>query len=121
MGKQGETPLHLAAERGELKAIQLLVELGAGLNIANGKGDSPLILVCRRGAALAAKFLVEQRADAEVCTKLGDTPVQIAQRFGFQETVQALCSAGAPLRSGTPGRVRNDRSDSPMCRPQMSP
>merc|ERR1712176_1064106 len=112
VNEQGETPLHLAAEGAEvpgaeLPAVKLLVELGANLNITNGKGDSPLMLVCRRGAAQTAKYLVDQRADAEACTKLGDTPLQIAQRLGFQETVLALCTAGASLRSGTPSRCRS--------------
>ncbi|CAE7038314.1 Rai14 [Symbiodinium sp. CCMP2592] len=110
---QGATPLHVAAEQAQLEAVQLLVELGAELNVRNGAGETPLMLVCRKGHAQAAKFLLEMRADAEAGTKLGDTPLQIAQRLGFQETVHALCSAGAPLRPGTPSRAR-PRSPSPL-------
>lgn len=118
----GETPLHLTVEVGEVPPARLLIELGAELNVRSNRGDTPLILACRKGAAEVAKLLVEQRADAEVCTKLGDTPVQIAQRAGFHDTVQALCSAGAPLRSGTPRRARGvDRSDSPLRCPRVSP
>ncbi|CAL1134840.1 unnamed protein product [Cladocopium goreaui] len=108
---QNSTPLHIAAEGTQIPAMKLLVELGADLNVRNGAGETPLILVCRRGHAEAAKFLLEMRADAEAGTKLGDTPLQIAQRLGFQDTVHALCSAGAPLRPGTPSRAR---SASPM-------
>eukprot|EP00933_Yihiella_yeosuensis_P009030 TRINITY_DN114801_c0_g1_i1.p1 TRINITY_DN114801_c0_g1~~TRINITY_DN114801_c0_g1_i1.p1 ORF type:complete len:422 (-),score=84.58 TRINITY_DN114801_c0_g1_i1:143-1408(-) len=104
---QGETPLHLAAEAADFSSVRLLVELGADLNISNGRGESPLMLVCRKGAAKAAKFLLEMKADAEAQTKLGDTPLQIAQRLGFQDTVLALCQAGAPLRPGTPNRGRS--------------
>lgn len=110
---RGETPLHIAAEVADLPAAKLLVELGANLNMANGRGETPLMLVCRRGAAQTAKYLVEMRADAEACTKLGDTPLQIAQRLGHQDTVLALCMAGAPLRSGTPSR---SRGGSPLAR-----
>jgi len=108
---QGATPLHVASEGTQILAMKLLVELGADLNVRNGTGETPLILVCRRGHAEAAKFLLEMRADPEAGTKLGDTPLQIAQRLGFQDTVHALCSAGAPLRPGTPSRAR---SASPM-------
>ncbi|CAE8666049.1 unnamed protein product [Polarella glacialis] len=111
VNEQGDTPLHVAAEAAELPTLKLLVELGANVNLSNGRGESPLILVCRRGAAQAASFLLDMRADAEACTKLGDTPLQIAQRLGFQDTVLALCTAGAQLRPGTPSRAR---SGSPM-------
>jgi len=110
--KQGERPIHLAAaateaDRGAREvapAVRLLVELGASLNNTDHQGESPLMLLCRRGAAGTAKYLVEMRADAEAGTKLGDTPLQIAQRHGHQETVLALCTAGASLRLGTPSR-----------------
>lgn len=111
LNQQGETPLHLAAEGSDLPAVRLLVELGANLNVTSTKGDTPLMLVCRRGVAQAAKYLVEMRADTSARTELGDTPLQIAQRHGHQETVLALCQAGAPLRSGTPSKVRSNSLD----------
>lgn len=113
VNSRGETPLHLAAQVAGLPAAKLLVELGADLNLTNANGETALLLVCRRGAAQTAKYLVEQKADAEACTKLGDTPLQVAQRLGHQETVMALCMAGAPLRPGTPSR---SRGASPMHR-----
>lgn len=103
----GETPLHLAARGAGVSTVKLLVELGADLNVANGNGDSPLMLASRRGAAQVAGYLVQAGADAETCTRLGDTPLQVAQRLGFTETVLALASAGAPLRPGTPSRMRS--------------
>jgi len=111
LNAQGCTPLHMAAEQARMASVKLLVELGADLNGRSGNGETPLMLVCRKGNAEAAKFLLEMRADPEACTKLGDTPLQLAQRLGFQEVVLALCSAGAPLRPGTPNRAR---SGSPM-------
>jgi len=118
MNAQGNSPLHLAAEAAQLACVKLLVELGADLNVRNGIGESPLMLVCRKGNAQAARFLLEMKADAEACTKLGDTPLQLAQRMGFQDTVLALASAGAPLRPGTPSRAR---SGSPMEPPTRRP
>jgi len=118
LNAQGNSPLHLAAEAAQLSSVTLLVELGADLNVRNGIGESPLMLVCRKGNAQAARFLLEMKADAEACTKLGDTPIQLAQRMGFQDTVLALASAGAPLRPGTPSRAR---SGSPMEPPTRRP
>mmetsp|Transcript_50417 Transcript_50417/g.100295 ORF Transcript_50417/g.100295 Transcript_50417/m.100295 type:complete len:440 (-) Transcript_50417:48-1367(-) len=118
VNSRGETPLHLAAQVAGLPAAKLLVELGADLNVTNANGETALLLVCRRGAAQTAKYLVEMKADAEACTKLGDTPLQVAQRGGHQETVMALCMAGAPLRPGTPSR---SRGASPMHRQPPTP
>merc|ERR1712217_37534 len=56
-------------------------------------------------------FLVNSRADVDARTRLGDTALHIAQRLGFQETVLALSTSGASLRSGTPSR--RSRSESP--------
>eukprot|EP00928_Gymnodinium_smaydae_P061411 TRINITY_DN45492_c0_g1_i1.p1 TRINITY_DN45492_c0_g1~~TRINITY_DN45492_c0_g1_i1.p1 ORF type:complete len:470 (+),score=123.30 TRINITY_DN45492_c0_g1_i1:179-1588(+) len=108
---RNEQPLHLAVESGDFSTVKLLVEVGADVNTANGQGDQPLMLACRRGSAEAARLLLEVRADAGAATVLGDTPVQVAARMGHQATVLALTSAGAPLRSGTPRRMR---SASPM-------
>lgn len=113
LNRQGETPLHLAVQWSELRVVKFLVELGADVNRTNGKGEAALMLACRRGVADIAKFLVEMKADAEACTKLGDTPLQVAQRLGHQETVLALCTAGAPLRSGTPKRGRAGAGGTP--------
>eukprot|EP00931_Biecheleriopsis_adriatica_P075067 TRINITY_DN49015_c0_g1_i1.p1 TRINITY_DN49015_c0_g1~~TRINITY_DN49015_c0_g1_i1.p1 ORF type:complete len:449 (+),score=99.09 TRINITY_DN49015_c0_g1_i1:58-1347(+) len=122
LNSQGATPLHLASEAAQLPSVKLLVELGADLNVRNGAGETPLMLVCRKGMAQAAKMLLEMKADAEACTKLGDTPLQLAQRLGHQETVLALCSAGAPLRPGTPSRARPGSGSSPSPRlPDASP
>mmetsp|Transcript_65400 Transcript_65400/g.156391 ORF Transcript_65400/g.156391 Transcript_65400/m.156391 type:complete len:404 (-) Transcript_65400:109-1320(-) len=104
---QGDTPLHLAADGFHPRVVRLLAELGADLNKPNSQGESPLMLTCRRGCAAAAKQLVEMRADTEARTKLGDTPLQVAQRHGHHETVIALGTAGAPLRSNTPRRMRS--------------
>lgn len=104
----GETPLHLATARAELCVVKLLYELGANLNSVDSQGESPLMIACRRGSSSLARYLVETKADVEACTKLGDTPVQLAQRLGHTETVLALGMAGAPLRPGTPHRVRSN-------------
>mmetsp|Transcript_24528 Transcript_24528/g.56532 ORF Transcript_24528/g.56532 Transcript_24528/m.56532 type:complete len:381 (+) Transcript_24528:79-1221(+) len=114
VNNQGDTPLHVAATAAHSRVVQLLCELGADLNKPNSQGESPLMLVCRRGCPAAAKLLVEMRADTEARTKLGDTPLQVAQRLGHHETVLALGTAGASLRSSTPRRGRSPSPCPPM-------
>ncbi|CAK9075851.1 unnamed protein product, partial [Durusdinium trenchii] len=101
-----DTVLHASAGLGNVELISFFMGYGVEVDPCNAQGATPLHL-----ASEAAKFLLEMKADPEAGTKLGDTPLQIAQRLGFQETVHALCSAGAPLRPGTPSRAR---SASPM-------
>jgi len=102
---------------GPSPAVRLLVELGASLDVLNARGETALMLLCRRGIAQTARFLVEMKADTEICNQLGDTPLQIAQRQGHQETVLALCTAGTPLRVGTPSRSADGSRRSPTPSP----
>lgn len=45
----GETPLHLAVNKGNAELALVLIEHGADLNAVNKQGETPLFLATKRG------------------------------------------------------------------------
>lgn len=88
---QGKTPLMHAAEKGNLRAIKLLLEAGADIN-ARGKpakanvdrifveSGTALIMAVKSGRMIAAKALLAADADASVTDADGLTASQWAAR-----------------------------------------
>ena len=56
---QGDTLLHLAAEKGHADVAQLLIEKGAVLNANNSKGDTPLDVAINHGQKKVANLITE--------------------------------------------------------------
>ena len=84
------TPLHMAAEYGQLEVVQLLIQHGANINIANCY--TPLHLAARSGHLSVVKCLVEM-AHADLTAKdkeEGSTPLHLAARNGHLSVVQYL-------------------------------
>ncbi|KAL9641803.1 hypothetical protein ABK040_011789 [Willaertia magna] len=59
--RDGNTPLHLACMKGNLFTIQLLVSLGANLNLTNNDNYTPLDLAICGGFDRSVNFLLQQQ------------------------------------------------------------
>ena len=58
-------PLHLAAEAGDLTAVQILVEGNADVNALSGMNKSPLCLATENGHVSVVKYLLEIGANTD--------------------------------------------------------
>eukprot|EP00118_Oscarella_pearsei_P009022 m.49460 g.49460 ORF g.49460 m.49460 type:complete len:1662 (+) comp33992_c0_seq1:255-5240(+) len=89
-----ETPLTLAAEKGFLNLVSLLLNRGAMVDSRSRKGCSPLLLCCREGHKEIATLLAERGADMEVVGMSPDerrtTPLLAAFRNGHVHIVEWL-------------------------------
>lgn len=56
------TPLHLAAENGDIKIAKFLIENGADVNAKNREGFTPLIYACKSQQKEMVKFLIKNGA-----------------------------------------------------------
>jgi len=77
VGKFGNTPLQVAAVRGDLDAIKILVEEGANLNSQGEHGYTPLHEAVEQNKPATVRLLLELGADATIRNDHGDLAVDI--------------------------------------------
>lgn len=101
--------INLAAGRGHLEAVQVLLEAGAALNTPTGRDDSwegtPLQAAARYGELEVARYLIEKGADIHILNNRGWNPLGSAAYHGFAEMVDLLATKGA----GVGGHCRRSR------------
>ena len=88
----GETPLMMAALKGEADAAAALVAHSAAVH---KDGWSPLHYAATGGSAPIVKLLLSKGAPLEARSPNGSTPLMMAARYGNENAVDALLAAGA--------------------------
>lgn len=88
----GETPLMMAALKGEAELATALVAHGAAIQ---KKGWSPLHYAATGGNADIVKLLLAKGAKLEARSPNGPTPLMMAARYANEGAVDALLAAGA--------------------------
>lgn len=58
--QDGATPLHLAADHGNMEAVKWLVEKGAYLNVKDKRGRTPKLVAKEAGNKMIVKFLQDK-------------------------------------------------------------
>jgi uncharacterized protein len=95
----GETPVMMAALRGQTAWVVRLIERGAQINRA---GWSPLHYAASGGAPDAVKLLLDRGAAINARSPNGTTPLMMAARYGAIDSADLLRERGADLA------LRND-------------
>jgi ankyrin repeat protein len=95
------TPLHEAAERGDVTELQRLLDQGANLHEPSGDGFQPIHLALLHGQEDAAKLLIARGADVASMDPEGYTPIARAAYEGQQKTLKLLLDQGAPYDERT--------------------
>lgn len=101
----GETPLMMAALRGNLAVMKRLVGLGAAVH---KDGWSAIHYAATGPSAEAVAWLLEQGAPADARSPNGSTPLMMAARYGSERAVDVLLAQGAHLQQ------RNDAGLTPL-------
>ncbi|KAL1547139.1 ankyrin-1-like [Salvia divinorum] len=100
------TPLQIAASRGQLKSIKLLLKFGAepDSNISSDQ-DSPLISAIKARSYECVKRLLKAKADPDkfIC---GLTPLAHAAKMQDTKYLECLIGAGANTDKQCTGRTR---------------
>jgi ankyrin repeat protein len=92
----GNTALHLAAEKGRQGVAELLLIYTAEVNARNQFGWTPLHLAARNGHKDVAKLLLANKADlnAKDNTSAGYAPLHYAAEHGHKDIVELLRQNG---------------------------
>ena len=89
---QGESPLMMAALKGQAPLVDQLIKRGAAIN---KPGWTPLHYAATGGDAEILAMLLAHDADLNAASPNGTTPLMMAARYGSPECVQLLLQAGA--------------------------
>uniref|UniRef100_A0A3P9P7B9 BRCA1 associated RING domain 1 n=1 Tax=Poecilia reticulata TaxID=8081 RepID=A0A3P9P7B9_POERE len=92
---RGETPLHLAAIKGDVDSVNELLDQGADPNLKDNAGWTPLHEACNLGHLAAAKVLVARGALLNTPGYENDSPLHDAVRNGHAAIVKLLLQLGA--------------------------
>uniref|UniRef100_A0A672QM06 Ankyrin repeat domain-containing protein 12-like n=1 Tax=Sinocyclocheilus grahami TaxID=75366 RepID=A0A672QM06_SINGR len=106
--ERGETPLHMAAIRGDVKQVKELIGLGADVNIKDFAGWTPLHEACNLGYYDVAKVLIGAGAEVNTQGLDDDTPLHDASSSGHKDIVKLL------LRHGGNAFQANKRGERPV-------
>jgi len=102
------TPLHFAAESGQLDVAGLLLSRGAGIDAEDRGGDTPLHRAVLYGGVEMVDLLLGQSPNLEVQNSYGRTPLHyVARETGSAELAERLLDAGSEVNvpdryGGTP-------------------
>ncbi|MDW5444385.1 ankyrin repeat domain-containing protein [Polaromonas sp. SM01] len=92
VNKTGWTPLHYAASKGHLAIMSLLLDNNAYIDAESPNGTTPLMMAAMYGTAPAVKLLLEAGADPMLKNQQDLTAIEFAQRASRTESAQLLAT-----------------------------
>lgn len=93
----GRTPLAIAAQAGQLGALELLATRGGRLNSTTHDGRTPLILASQASKGASVRWLLAHGAATTGTDRLGHTALIHAAMAGHVEIADTLVRGGAKL------------------------
>jgi ankyrin repeat protein len=94
----GDMPIHLAAEQGFEKVVEVLLAAGVKVDSLNESEWTPLIVAAEMNQPRVAKVLLEHGANIKKLTAHG-MPLHIAARDGSKELIELLLEHGADVNA----------------------
>ncbi|MEG4495174.1 ankyrin repeat domain-containing protein [Microcoleus sp. D3_18_C4] len=95
--KSGNTPLHLAVDRGSQDIAELLIANGARVNVRNENGQTPLYRAIAIGHNEIAALLINNGTDVNNIDGYGTTPLHKAAHYGTVKILKLLIAKGAEI------------------------
>jgi len=90
VNKTGWTPLHYAATNGHLAIIELLLENHAYIDAESPNGTTPLMMAAHYGTPAAVKLLLEAGADPSLRNQLGLSAIDFANRANRPDAAELI-------------------------------
>jgi ankyrin repeat protein len=93
VNKPGWAPLHYAATGAHIEVMKLLLANSAYIDAASPNGSTPLMMAAMYGNDAAVRLLLEAGADPSLKNSLGLTAIDFAQRAERKDAVNLIASA----------------------------
>ncbi|MDM0013292.1 ankyrin repeat domain-containing protein [Variovorax sp. J22P168] len=93
INKPGWTPLHYAATSGQVAIMKQLLDKYAYINAQSPNGTTPLMMAAMYGSAAAVQLLLDEGADVGTKNQQGMTAADFAERGKRPDAVQLLGAA----------------------------
>ena len=90
VNKKGWTPLHYAAAAGSNEIVQLLLNKSAYIDAESPNKTTPTMMAARAGHIMTVKLLLDEGADATLKNELGMTAIDFAAKYDYQDIVEGL-------------------------------
>ncbi len=103
--QSGVTLLQMAAGKGELAIVKLLLDNGAAVNGIKQPDWTPLHYAAGNGHKAVVDLLLSQGAIADARTESGVTPLHLAAFNGYTVVAKTLLEAGASVNARLSGDV----------------
>ncbi|XP_004388476.1 ankyrin repeat domain-containing protein 6 isoform X1 [Trichechus manatus latirostris] len=95
--KHGRTPLHLAANKGHLSVVRILLKAGCDLNIQDDGDQTALHRATVVGNTEIISALIQEGCALDRQDKDGNTALHEASWHGFSQSAKLLIKAGANM------------------------
>jgi ankyrin repeat protein len=92
VNKPGWAPLHYAATGQSLELVRLLLDENAYIDASSPNGTTPLMMAAHYGTDAAVKLLLEAGADPQIKNDLGLSAVDFANRAGRTKTAELIAA-----------------------------
>ena len=93
------TPVHLAAEIGDVLMLDYLLQVVPEVNVCTDGGDTPLHIASLHGHKDAVSFLLKKGADSNSANKHGNTPIHLASVRGHINAMKTLLESNAQVNA----------------------
>jgi ankyrin repeat protein len=93
VNKPGWAPLHYAATNGHLEIMELLLEQHAFIDAESPNGSTPLMMAAHYGSETAVKLLLDAGADATMRNQLGLSAIDFANRAGRKTAAELIAAS----------------------------
>jgi ankyrin repeat protein len=108
LNTNGHTPVHLAADIGDVLMLDYLLQVMPEVNVCTDGGDTPLHIASLRGHTDVVAFLLSKGADPNTANKHGNTALHLASVRGHINAMRTLMESDAQVNA------RNKEGNTPL-------